>query len=100
MNVNFNTIKKQITKKTKAIIVVHLYGLPVDLKKIINYAKKKNYRNRGLCSSARSINRNKKVGTFGDMAIFSFHSNKIITTLGEGGMLVVNNKSLDKNVSS
>ena len=34
------------------------------------------------------------------MAIFSFHSNKIITTLGEGGMLVVNNKSLDKNVSS
>ena len=44
-----------------------------------------------------SINK-KKTGTFGDLAIFSFHSNKIFTTLGEGGMLVVNNKKFDKNV--
>lgn len=101
LNVNFNTIKKQITKKTKAIIVVHLYGLPVDLKKIINYAKKKKIIVIEDCAQALGASiGNKKVGTFGDMAIFSFHSNKIITTLGEGGMLVVNNKSLDKNVSS
>ena len=70
LNVNFNTIKKQITKKTKDIIVVHLYGLPVDLKKIINYAKKKKIIVIEDCAQALGASiGNKKVGTFGDMAI-------------------------------
>tara|TARA_Y100000031_G_C8212855_1_gene381870 strand:+ start:604 stop:1374 length:771 start_codon:yes stop_codon:yes gene_type:complete len=43
---------------------------------------------------------NKKVGTFGDISIFSFHSNKIITTLGEGGMLVINNSKYNNNISA
>jgi dTDP-4-amino-4,6-dideoxygalactose transaminase len=92
--VSIDSIKKNYSKKTKAIIVVHLYGLPANMNEIVRFAKEKNIVVIEDCAQAlgASINK-KKVGTFGDISVFSFHSNKIITTLGEGGMIVVNNKN-------
>ena len=101
LNISIESIKKNITKKTRAIVVVHLYGLPANIKEIISYAKKKKIIVIEDCAQAlgASVNK-KKVGSFGDISIFSFHSNKIISTLGEGGMLVVNSKKFNTNIQA
>ena len=99
--ISIDSIKKLVTKNTKAIIVVHLYGVPADMKAIMTFAKKNKIIIIEDCAQALGASiGNKKVGTFGDISIFSFHSNKIITTLGEGGMLVVNNSIFNKNISA
>lgn len=92
--VTFDSIKKCITSKTKAIIVVHLYGFIVpEIEKIANLAKEHNILLIEDVAQAMGTELNgKKAGTFGDFGIFSFHSHKNITTLGEGGMLSVKEK--------
>ena len=97
--ISLESIRKLVTKKTKAIVIVHLYGMPANMNEIMRFAKKKKIIVIEDCAQSlgSSINK-KKTGTYGDLSIFSFHSNKIFTTLGEGGMLVVNNKKFDKNV--
>ncbi len=93
-NMNTTKIENKITKKTKAIIVMHTYGHPVDMQIVIEVAK-----NNGLyiiedAAEAHGAKyQNKKVGTFGDMSCFSFYANKIITT-GEGGMIVTDSSKL------
>lgn len=88
-------IQRKITKKTRAIICVHLAGWPCDMSKIINIAKKNNLRVIEDCSQAHGARiNNKLVGSFGDIGIFSFCNDKIITTLGEGGMIITNKNSL------
>ena len=95
--IDVNHLKKIINKKTKAIIAVHLYGLPCEINKIKKICdKKKIILIEDCAQSLGSKIKNKYVGTFGDMAIFSFHQQKNMTTLGEGGMLVVNNKKFQK----
>lgn len=82
-----NLIKKKITKKTKAIIVVHLYGHPANMKKIKSIIKgKKIYLIEDCAEALGSYIESKHVGHFGDIATFSFFGNKLITT-GEGGMM-------------
>ena len=99
--ISIDSIKKLVTKKTKAIIVVHLYGLPANMPEIIKFAKEKNIAVVEDCAqSLGSTINNKKTGSYGDMSVFSFHSNKLMTTLGEGGMLVINNKKYNKNVEA
>tara|TARA_B100001750_G_C15487058_1_gene588933 strand:- start:111 stop:1241 length:1131 start_codon:yes stop_codon:yes gene_type:complete len=91
-NLNENLLEKYITKKTKAIMPVHFLGLPANMSKIMRIAKKHKLKVIEDCAEAHGAKFNKKiVGSFGDIACFSFYSNKIITT-GEGGMLVTNNK--------
>ena len=91
-NLDENLITSKITKKTKAIIVVHFLGLPVDMSIIMKIAKKYKLKVIEDCAEAHGARFNKKiVGSFGDISCFSFYSNKIITT-GEGGMVVTNNK--------
>ena len=86
---DINDLKKKITSRSRAIVGVHLYGLPVDLDPLIELAQ-----SHGLfvvedcAQSPGATYKGKKVGTFGDVACFSFHGQKNITTLGEGGMLV------------
>ena len=94
-NISLEYIKKKITKNTKAIICVHLAGLPCDMNKIKKLAFKKNIRIIEDCSQAHgaSIN-NKQVGSFGDVSTWSFCNDKIISTLGEGGMISTNNKKI------
>ena len=95
--IDVNHLKKIINKKTKAIIAVHLYGLPCEINKIKKICDKKKIILIEDCAQALGSKiKNKYVGTFGDMAIFSFHQQKNMTTLGEGGMLVVNNKKFQK----
>lgn len=87
-------IEEKITKKTKAIMPVHLYGNPCAMKEIMNIAKKyKLYIVEDAAESLGSIYFGKKMGSIGDIGCFSFHGSKIITT-EEGGMLVTNNKTI------
>ena len=91
-NMRSDETLKKITKKTKAIIITHIYGLPVDLKKILQIAKKKNIII--IEDTAEVIGlkyKNKICGSFGDLSTFSFYANKHITT-GEGGMICTNSK--------
>lgn len=93
------SINKLITKKTKAIVCVHLYGSPCDIIEIKKLCKKNQILLIEDCAqSLGSKINNRHVGTFGDLSIFSFHQQKNITTLGEGGMLVVNNKKFQKYI--
>lgn len=92
--INPSEIKKAISKKTKAIIPVHLYGQPCNMDTIMKIAKKHNLFVIEDCAEAHGAEFNrKKVGSFGDIGCFSFYANKILTT-GEGGMCITNNKSL------
>lgn len=91
-NLNPRLLEKNITKKTKAIMIVHLFGHPCDISPIIKIARK--YKLKIIEDAAEAHGaeyKNKKVGSFGDIACFSFYANKIVTT-GEGGMLVTDNK--------
>jgi len=91
-----DVIEKSITKDTKAIIPVHLYGYPAEMDKIIQIAEKYNLIVIEDAAEAHGAEINgKKVGSIGDISIFSFYGNKIITS-GEGGMLVTSNESLYK----
>lgn len=91
--VTAETIEKRITSRTKAIIVVHLYGFAAEMPSIMSLAKK-----HGLLvieDAAQSLGseiHGRKTGSFGDFGVFSFHSHKNMTTLGEGGMLSVKNE--------
>ena len=93
-NMDSDQVIKKITKKTKAIIITHIYGFPVDMKKILAIAKRKNIKI--IEDSAEMIGQTyfkKRCGTFGDLSTFSFYANKHITT-GEGGMILTNNKKM------
>jgi perosamine synthetase len=87
-------IEKAITPKTKAIIVVHLYGNMCEMDEIMKIAKKNNlYVIEDSAEAIGSEYKGKKAGSIGDFGVFSFHGTKTITS-GEGGMLVTNNKNL------
>ena len=93
-NIDINKIEGKISVKTKAIMPVHLYGFPCDMEKIMSIAKKHNLFVIEDCAEAHgAMFNNKKVGSFGDIACFSFYGNKIMTT-GEGGICTTNNKEL------
>ena len=97
--INIEHLKNIINKNTKVIFAVHLYGLPCEINEIKKICdKKKIILIEDCAQSLGSKIKNKYVGTFGDMSIFSFHQQKNMTTLGEGGMLVVNNKKFQKYI--
>lgn len=93
-NMNVEEIETRITSKTKAIMVVHLYGLPADMDKILALAKKYHLK---VIEDAAEMHgqtyKGKPCGSFGDISTFSFYPNKHITT-GEGGMVVTNDENL------
>ena len=94
-NITLDNIKKKITKKTKAIITVSLFGLPCDLKPILEFAKKKKIY--VIDDSAETIHgyyKNKFSGFYSDVAVYSFENKKHLTTGSEGGMIATNNKQL------
>ncbi|NQV18417.1 MAG: DegT/DnrJ/EryC1/StrS family aminotransferase [Armatimonadetes bacterium] len=93
-NIDPVKIEEKITKKTKAIMVVHIYGHPCDMKTIWEIAKKHELK---IIEDAAETHGaeyyGKKCGDLGDIAAFSFFANKVVTT-GEGGMVVTNSKDL------
>lgn len=93
-NIDSNLVEQAISERTKAIIPVHLYGLPCDMDKILDIARQYNlYVIEDAAEAHGAEYKNTKVGSFGDVGCFSFFGNKILTT-GEGGMCLVNNKNL------
>ena len=91
-NIDSNLIEKAITPLTKAIQVVHLYGLPADMIRIVEIAKRHNLLIIEDAAQAHSASINDQpVGTFGDAAAFSFYPTKNMTS-GEGGMIVFKDK--------
>lgn len=100
-NIDTNLIEKAITKKTKAIIAVHLYGQASDMDTIQNIAKK--YNLKVIEDSAQAhgaIYKNKKVGSLGDAAGFSFYPGKNLGALGDGGAVLTNDKKLAITIRS
>ena len=95
-NIKIEDIKKKITKKTKALMIPHIYGFPCDMDKIVKLCKK--YKLYLIEDAAEMIGqqyKNRPCGSFGDISTFSFYANKHITT-GEGGMIFTNNIKLHK----
>jgi perosamine synthetase len=94
LNIDEDKIEAKITKKTKAILPVHVFGYPADMKKIRVIAKKHGlFVIEDACEAIGAEINDKKIGTFSDCAVFAFYPNKQMTT-GEGGMLVTNNKKI------
>ena len=95
-NMKVEDIEARITPRTKAIMVVHIYGLPVDMDPVIALAKKHKIK---IIEDAAEVHgqtyKGKMCGSFGDISIFSFYPNKHITT-GEGGMVLTDDEALAK----
>lgn len=93
-NMDVSSVEAKITPRTKAVLVVHIYGLPVDMDPLLEIAKKHNLK---IIEDAAEMHGQtcygKPCGSFGNISIFSFYSNKHITT-GEGGMIVTDDERL------
>jgi len=95
--INVNLIEGLITKNTKAILPVDLYGQPCDLIKIREICKKyKLLFIEDACQAHGSTLKGKKLGTYGDVGCFSFYPTKNLGAFGDGGALVTNNEKLAK----
>lgn len=93
-------IRKNITSKTKGIIIVHYAGYTYNIEEISKLAKEYNlYLIEDAAHAITSSYNNKSLGTYGDLACFSFYPNKNITT-GEGGVIVTNNKDFHEKIRS
>jgi len=95
-NIDPAKIEAAVTKRTKAIVLVHIFGQPCDMDPIIKIADKYNLLIiEDACEAIGATYKNKKVGTLGKIGVFAFYPNKQITT-GEGGMIVTNNEKAAK----
>lgn len=93
-NMDITRIEEKITQKTKAILVVHIYGHPVDMEPVIALCKKYSlYLIEDAAELIGQTYKGKPCGSFGDISTFSFYPNKQITT-GEGGMIVCNDEQI------
>ena len=93
-NISVDTIKSVLTPNTRAIIVVHLGGWPADMESIMAYAAENDLIVIEDCAQAHGAMVNsRKVGSFGDAAAFSFCQDKIMSTGGEGGMLLLKDEA-------
>lgn len=99
-NMDVSQIESRITSKTKAIMIVHIYGLPVDVDPVLRLAGKYNLK---IIEDAAEMHgqayNGKPCGSFGDISTFSFYPNKHITT-GEGGMIVTDDPVLAQRCAS
>jgi dTDP-4-amino-4,6-dideoxygalactose transaminase len=101
LNIDPNSVAEKITPRTKAILPVHLYGQCCDMDALNELA-----RPRGICvvedaaHAAGAESKGRKAGALGDIAVFSFHQQKNMVTLGEGGMITTNDRALYENMLS
>lgn len=99
-NMDATQIEAKITQRTKAIMVVHIYGLPVDMDPVLEIAARHGLK---VIEDAAEMHgqtyKGKPCGSFGDISTFSFYPNKHITT-GEGGMIVANDDKLAEECRS
>lgn len=94
-HMNVNEIEKKITKKTKAILPVHLFGQVADMDEILKIAKKHNLKVvEDACQAHGGTYHNKKAGSFGDLGCFSFYPTKNLGGYGDSGAITTNSKDL------
>jgi perosamine synthetase len=99
-NMDVSQIEQKITKNTRAIMVVHIYGLPTDMDNVIAISQKYNLKIIEDAAEAHGLLYNQKpCGSFGDISTFSFYPNKHVTT-GEGGMIVTDDHNLAEKCRS
>lgn len=99
-NMDAHQIESKITSRTKAIMVVHTYGLPVDMDPVLDIARRYGLK---LIEDAAEMHgqtyKGRPCGSFGDLSTFSFYPNKHVTT-GEGGMILTDDSALDEDCRS
>ena len=94
-NMNLEEVENAITQKTKAIIVVHMYGMPNDMSRIKQIATRYNLKViEDACQAHGSEIYGKKMGNFGDTAAFSFYPSKNLGAFGDAGAVVTNDKNI------
>ena len=99
LNIDVKKIEKNITKKTKAIMPVHLSGIPCDLDQLNKICKKKKLHLIEDAAHAFGTKyKNNYIGTIGDVGIFSLHPRKSFHVLGDGGLIITNNTKLYKKI--
>lgn len=99
-NMNVSQIEQKITARTKAIMVVHIYGLCVNMDPVIEIAKRHQLKVIEDAAEAHgNLYKGQPAGSFGDVSVFSFYPNKLITT-GEGGMVLTNDQVLAERCRS
>lgn len=97
-NMDISKIEEKITDKTHAIMVVHIYGHPMDVDKVMEIAKRHDlYVIEDFAEAIGSEYKGVRCGNLGDIGCVSFYANKVITT-GEGGMCLTDNEELDKKL--
>jgi dTDP-4-amino-4,6-dideoxygalactose transaminase len=95
LNISLDSIKKNTSPDTKALILVHLYGQPCEMESILSYAKEAGLKVIEDCAQAHGAEyMEKKVGTFGDIATFSFYPGKNLGAYGDGGAILTNDNGL------
>ncbi|SHJ53196.1 LegC family aminotransferase [Desulfofundulus thermosubterraneus] len=93
-NIDPDGVERAVTGRTRAVIPVHLYGNPADMSRLMDIARRHGlYVIEDAAEALGATYNGQHVGTFGDIGVFSFNGNKVITT-GGGGMLVTNNPDL------
>jgi dTDP-4-amino-4,6-dideoxygalactose transaminase len=99
INIDVNKIEAAITPRTKAIVAVHLHGLPVAMDKVMAIAKKHNlFVIEDACQAHGALFKGKRTGALGNCAAFSFNQNKCLCT-GEGGMFVTDDEEIYKKAA-
>jgi len=94
-----NLLARSITSRTRAIIPVHLYGCPVDMNPILQFARENNLLVIEDCSQAHgALYEDNKVGSLGDIAAFSFYPTKNLGAFGDGGAVVTGNSKIAEKV--
>lgn len=98
-NIDASKIEKKITEKTKAILVVHLYGQASNMKPIMEIVKKYNLKLVEDCAQSHGASfEGKMTGTFGDIGCFSFYPSKNLGAFGDAGAIVTNNEQIAEDV--
>lgn len=94
-SIDLSKLESAITEKTKAIILVHLYGCPAEIENIKKITKKHNIFLIEDCAQAHgAVYKDSKVGSFGDLSCFSFYPTKNLGAIGDGGMVLTKDDSL------
>ena len=97
--INLEDLKRKVTEKTKAIMIVHLYGQPEKIDEIKSIIKKSKIQLiEDACQAHGSIYKGKKIGTFGIFSAFSFYPSKNLGAYGDSGAIITNNPSIVKEV--
>lgn len=97
--IDADAIEEKITDRTKAILVVHLYGIPCDMERIVCICKRNKLLLLEDCAQSHGAKYNgKNTGTFGDAGCFSFYPTKNLGAFGDGGCVIVNNDELDYKI--